>query len=47
MHINYFVPHFEPLYFYPSGKDMDVFDNIKTLTEVCANDNIADPVLLD
>lgn len=47
MHINYFAPHFDHLHFYPSDKDVEVFDNIKKLTNNQDNDNIADPVHLD
>ncbi len=47
MHINYFAPHFDHLHFYPSDKDVEVFDNIKNLTSEHGNDNIADPVHLD
>jgi len=47
MHINYFAPHFEHLYFHPSDKDAEVFDNIKKLSIDHGNDNIADPVHLD
>ncbi len=47
MHINYFAPHFDHLHFHPSDKDIEVFDNIKTLRSDHGNDNIADPVHLD
>ncbi len=47
MHINYFAPHFEHLHFHPSEKDIEVFDNIKKLTQEQGNNNIADPVHLD
>jgi hypothetical protein len=47
MHINFFAPHFKNLHFHPTDKDIEVFDNIKKLTAISANDNIADPVHLD
>ena len=47
MHINFFAPHFDHLHFHPTDKDIEVFDNIKSLTSNHANDNIADPVHLD
>ena len=47
MHINFFAPHFEHLHFHPSDKDIEVFDNIKSLSSAHGNDNIADPVHLD
>ncbi len=47
MHINFFAPHFDHLHFHPSDKDVEVFDNIKNLSNEHGNDNIADPVHLD
>nr|HIL74116.1 DUF938 domain-containing protein [Rhodospirillales bacterium] len=47
MHVNFFAPHFDHLYFHPSDKDVEVFDNIKNLTSDHSNGNIADPVHLD
>ena len=47
MHINFFAPHFEHLHFHPSDKDIEVFDNIKSLSTEHGNDNIADPMHLD
>ena len=47
MHINYFAPHFEHLHFHPTDKDIEVFDNIKNLTNQQDNNNIADPTHLD
>jgi len=47
MHINYFAPHFKHLHFHPSDKDVEVFDNIKKLSQDHGNDNIADPNHLD
>ncbi|NOR81536.1 MAG: DUF938 domain-containing protein [Methyloprofundus sp.] len=47
MHINFFAPHFEHLHFHPSDKDIEVFDNIKSLSVEQGNDNISDPVHLD
>ncbi|MEC4749842.1 DUF938 domain-containing protein [Methylomicrobium sp. Wu6] len=47
MHINYFAPYFGHLYFHPSDKNEEVFDNIKKLRIDHANYNVADPVHLD
>jgi len=47
MHINFFAPYFKHLSFYPTDKDIDVFDNIKTLRKQHNNANVCDPEQID
>lgn len=47
MHLHYFAPHFPQLHFQPSDLDVDVFDNIRQLTQDSKTKNVSAPVQID